>query len=110
MKKNQYNEKDFSSDKILVKLSNDTYLFAQWGSEPAAGNEVCIDYTLFNKDKQEIDGGQLDVESADYYSILADSIPDLIEFHYLDCEEYPTIIKIFFDSEYIKSFLNEICD
>lgn len=94
-------------DKILVELSNKAYLFVQWGSEPAGDNEACIDYTLFNN-KQEIDGGQLDVEEASFYSTLADTVPDLIEFQYLGCDNYPTINKIIFDSKHIQLFLSNI--
>ena len=71
---------------VYIRLSNGNIMFLQWGSEPAPDSEGTVDYTIFNIEKEEIDGGQLDFSPIDKYQYIQDAIKDTLEFAYLGDE------------------------
>lgn len=73
------------TDEIIIKMSNECYMLLQWGSEPCCKNcDGCVDFTIFDNHKKEIDGGQLDFGSIDKYKVITDAIDDVLKFAYLD--------------------------
>lgn len=78
-------KREILTDEIIIKMSNDCYMLLQWGSEPCCENcDGCIDFTIFDSHKKEIDGGQLDFGPIDKYKVITDAIDDVLEFAYLD--------------------------
>ena len=70
-------------DEIVIKLENGCYLTMWFSMNPAAaeGCDACIGYNLYDEEKNELDGGEMDYNSyaKDYYEIT-DAIADVIEF------------------------------
>lgn len=70
-------------DEVVIKLEDGRYL-AMWFSMNSAATEgcdACIGYNLYDADKNELDGGEMDYN--DYksgYKNITDAIPDVIEF------------------------------
>lgn len=71
------------SDDIVIQLDNNNYL-RLWFSDNEAiteGCDACIGYTLYDKDKLLLDGGEYDYDSAvDDYEAITDAINDIIVF------------------------------
>lgn len=70
-------------DEVVIKLEDGRYL-AMWFSMNAAaaeGCDACIGYGLYDADKNELDGGEMDYnEYKAGYDHITDAIPDIIEF------------------------------
>ena len=70
-------------NEVVIKLENGCYLAMQFSMNSAVseGCDACIDYTLYDSDKNEIDGGNMDYnEYKAGYKHIIDAIPDVIEF------------------------------
>lgn len=70
-------------DEVVIKLENGCYL-AMWFSMNQAITEncdACIGYNLYDADKNELDGGEMDYNLYGAgYDEITDAIPDVIEF------------------------------
>lgn len=70
-------------NEVIVKLEDGKYLHMQFGESEFTheGCDMYVDFTLYDPDKSEVDGGQMDFNSGecDYESIL-DTINDTIAF------------------------------
>ena len=78
-------------DEVVIQLEDGRYL-AMWFSDNEAATEgcdACVGYTLYDDNKSEIDGGEMDYNEyiASYNSIF-DAIPDVIEFATDEMLEY----------------------
>lgn len=80
-------------DEMIVKLflkENEEdfyYLYLQFSdSEACSPNcDACIDYTIMDKDGIEVDGGQMDYNSAEAgYKSIEDTLGDVVDFCYSD--------------------------
>ena len=73
-------------DVIVIYIeAKQNYIHLQFSDSGAATEDCdeCIDYTLFNTDKEELDGGQMDYNSDEkQYQDIRDTVADIIDFVY----------------------------
>ena len=73
-------------DEAIVKLNiegYDYYIYLQFSDEPADCEDCdsCIDYSLFDENRNLIDGGLMEYDSKDRnYESITDAIDDIVDF------------------------------
>lgn len=80
-------------DEIIILLDNGNYIHLQYSDEPAIDEDCdsCIDYTLFDEHRKEIDGGSMEYNSLkNNYGDIENAIDDVIDFAY---DEYVAYTK-----------------
>lgn len=72
-------------DEIVVKVTVDgqeVYVQMQYSCNPSAteGCDACIDYTVYDLEGNELDGGNMDYKSEEGYASIKDAIEDVLDF------------------------------